>query len=64
MPSLNLDGKVKTSTVYGSLISITMVCVLAIYADYKLAILIRRENANVSDFIEEMALTGEDRLNF
>ena len=42
IPGLNLNGKVKTSTICGSLISLSMLLVLLVYADYKLNILISR----------------------
>ena len=63
IPGLNLNGKVKNSTICGSLISISMLLVLAVYADYKLKILVNRQHANVSDFVQENALSREDKLN-
>ena len=53
VPTLNLNGKVRTSSLYGSFISITMLLVLIVYADYKLAILISRKNPIVSFFVQE-----------
>ena len=63
IPTLNLNGKVRTSTLIGSFISLSMLLVLAVYADYKLAILISRKNPIVSFFVEEQALTSEQKLN-
>ena len=63
IPTLNLDGKARTSTLIGTFISFSMLMVLAVYADYKLAILISRKNPIVSFFVEEQALTSEFRLN-
>ena len=60
IPLVNLNGKVKTSTMYGSLISIAMVVVLCVYANFKFSILVNRQNPLVSFFVEEQVLTSDD----
>ena len=60
IPLVNLNGKVKTSTMYGSLISIAMVAVLCVYANFKFNILVNRQNPLVSFFVEEQVLTSDD----
>ena len=42
IPTLYLKGKVKASSLYGSIISIMMLIVFVVYADFKLTILINR----------------------
>ena len=42
VPSLNLSGKTKIPTIYGSCVSIILVLVLFVYADFKMGILISR----------------------
>ena len=63
IPTVNLNGKVKTSTLYGSLISIAMMVVLLVYADFKMTILVNRHNPLVSFFVEEQVLTSDDQLD-
>ena len=42
IPTLNFEGKDKASSIYGSCLSIIMVLVFVVYADFKLSILINR----------------------
>ena len=42
VPTLTLNGKTRISTIYGQLTSIVLVCVILLYADFKLSILVSR----------------------
>ena len=63
VPTLNLNGKTKIPTIYGSCISILMLLVLFVYADFKLRILISRQNPQVTSSVEESVLTSQDKVN-
>ena len=63
VPTLNLNGKTKIPTIYGSCISILLLLVLFVYADFKLRILISRQNPQVTSSVEESVLTSQDKVN-
>ena len=63
LPTFNLRGQSKISTIYGGIATVMLATIMLLYAGIKLKMLANRENPNISKFTEEFILNSDERLN-